>query len=553
MAKLFGYEINFRRASDELPSIGPPTKDDGALILTQGGVQGTYVDLDGNIRNEAQLVSHYREMEEHPEVRSAVKKIINDMIVIDEDTKPVEIVLDDVPGMTPQLNEAVHGEFNRALELLEFNTHAFDIASRFYVDGRLYYETIIDTQNLDAGIQELRYHDPRKLRKVREIERPKAPNQTAAGVPGSDMVQKVKAEYYVYNKDGFLGNTNQSVALSYSPPVTGMKIAKGSIIHITSGLTNKDGSLVISHLHQAIKPLNQLRCLEDAAIIYRLARAPERRIFTIEIGDMPKAKAEQYMRDLMDKYKNKLVYDASTGKVRDDRKHMTMLEDFWIPTRDGRGTHIDTLAGGNATGVMDEVEFFRSKLLAALEVPYARNNPDAFIAMGPGAAEIQRDELEFAQFVDRLRLRFNTLFLSILERQLVLRKIITPEEWPMIAYYTKFKYARNNLITEMKEGEIMMQRANRAQMLLPFVGKVISWGWMRRNVFKQTQEDIEMIDLEIADEARNPQFMMPGPMDGGMMQDGGAMMPPPGMGPMALPPPQQDDNNDDSINKDKKK
>jgi hypothetical protein len=524
--RVFGWEIK-RPAEAVLPSFTPKSEDDGAVIVAAGGTYGTYVDLEGSVRNEAQLVTKYRDMNLHAEVDSCVNQITNEAIVQEEDTKIVEIILDDLPGLPQAVKQAIEAEFDAAQELLEFNTHAYDIFRRFYIDGRLYFHAIIDEKQPEAGIQELRYIDPRKIRKVREVVpyRDKYTKQ----IPGAEVIQTTKNEYFIYNPSGFI--TNSTPSYTYATPATGLKIAKDAIVHITSGITDSAGTLVLGYLHKAIKPLNQLRALEDATIIYRLARAPERRIFYIDVGDLPKQKADQYLRDMMQRYKNRLVYDSESGAIRDDRKYMTMLEDFWFPRRgDSRGTEIDTLPAGNAQGVLEEVEFFKQRLYAALNVPFTRTDPEAMGGLGTHMTEITRDEITFAKFIDRTRLRFNQLFLKILEKQLILKQIIKPEEWKPLAYRIKFKYAKENIFAEIKEREILNDKYTTLGLIAPFIGMFVSRTWVRKNLLKQTDEDIERIDAEIAEEMNDPiyqQAAMQGMLGMPGMGPGGAT---PGMG-----------------------
>lgn len=559
-ARLFGWQIK-RPADEELPSFTPKDQDDGAVTVASGGRYGTYVDLDGSVRSEAQLVTKYRDMAVHPEVDSAINQITNEAIVQEDGQEIVELILDEFadeknvqeddnrPQMKLSTKKLITAEFDKVLELLQFNTYAYDIFRKFYVDGRMYYHVMIDDKAPADGIKEVRYIDPRKIRKVREVA-PLPLDKDLKTIPGAtDVVMQTKNEYFVFNPNGF--NSNNNPAYQYSTPASGMRIANDAIVHITSGITDSAGTLVLGYLHKAIKPLNQLRALEDAAIIYRLARAPERRIFYIEVGDLPKIKAEQYIRDMMQKYKNRLVYDAETGAIRDDRKFMTMLEDFWFPRRNGQsGTQIDVLPPGNATGVMEEVEFFKTKLYAALNVPYSRTNPEAMFSLGPRMTEVTRDEVTFSKFIDRCRLRFNMLFLGLLEKQLILKGIILPEEWEVIRYRMKFRYAKDNLFAEIKEREILNDRMNTLNLMTPYIGKFYPVEWIRKNVLRQTDEDIEEMDAKMAEEMANPLYQqiymggMMGQDGGGMMQGGPLGMPMPG-----LPPPPQ---GAESLNKSKK-
>jgi hypothetical protein len=520
--RIFGWEIR-RPPEDKLPSFTPPVQDDGAITVAAGGSYGTYIDLAGSVRSEAELVTRYRQMIQHPEVDSAVNQIANEAIVQEEDQDIVDIVLDDLPELNEKIKTIIVDEFKQCLELLKWNTHAKDIFWRWYVDGRLYFHAIIDEKRILEGLQELRYIDPRKIRKVREVT-PKV-EPAAQRVPGSDMITSIKKEYFVFNPSGFLSNNNPTY--HYSAPATGLRIAKDAIVHVPSGLTDPTSHLVISHLHSAIKYLNQFRALEDASIIYRLSRAPERRIFYVDTGNLPGKKAEQYVRNLMTTYKNKLVYDSITGEVKDDRKVQTITEDYWLPRREGgKGTEIDTLPAGNAQGILEELEFFKQRLYQALKVPYSRTNPDA-IFQGSGSAEISRDEITFSKFIDTIRLRFNILFLSILEKQLILKKIITPEEWPLIANRIKFKYARDNMFAELKEREIVNGRAATLQLLSPYVGRYYSNEWIMKNVCKFTEDDITEMMRQIMNEMQNPLFQGPPGMPvGDPMEPGQPGQPP---------------------------
>ena len=522
---LLGWEI--RPYKEDPPSFVPKTDDEGSVVVAAGGQYGTYIDLEGQVKNEADLITKYRSMTQHHEVDNAVSNITNETIVQEEGQKMVDIVLDDLEDiLDKKVISVLQEEFQGVLELLEWNTHAKDIFRTWYVDGRLAYHDIIDPKQPTAGIIELRYIDSRKIRKIKEIEQETDPE--IQKIPGAEMITRTKNEYFVFNPKGFGSNTNP--AYNHSSPAQGIKIAKDAITYITSGITNESGTMALSRLHKAIKPLNQLRALEDATIIYRLARAPERRIFYIDTGMLPHYKAEQYVKSIMTKYKNKLVYDATTGEIRDDRKMMTMLEDFWLPRREGgKGTEIDTLPGGNAQGVMDEVEFFKQRLYDALEVPYSRTHPEAMF-QGMQAAEISRDEINFGMFIDTLRLRFNLLFLDVLRKQVILKGIMLPEEWDQIEYKIRFTYARNNIFAELKEREVINGRMMTLQLMAPYVGRFYSNKWVQKNVLKQTDEDIEQMEEEIMEEMQNPLYATPlgMPMGEAMGMDGqqGPGMPP---------------------------
>ena len=505
MAELFGFEFRKKRPTEQLPSFTPKETDDGAVVVAAGGAFGTYVDLDGTVRTEAELVTKYREMALQPECDSAIDEIVNESFSIDEETI-VDINLDDptIESMlSPQIRKAIQGEFKNCLKLLDFNKYAYDIYRRWYIDGRLYYHTIVDEKNPTAGVKELRYVDPRKIRKVREIskQRINAPNNL-----GDALVSKTTNEYFIFNDKGF-NYGNKTVG----PSTSGLKIAKDSILHVVSGLTDNQGTMVLSYLHKGIKALNQLRTLEDALVIYRLARAPERRIWYIDVGNLPKMKAEQYVRDIMVKHKNRLIYDGNTGEVRDDRKFMTMLEDYWLPRREGgRGTEVTTLPGGQTLGQMDDVLYFQKKFLQTLNVPVSRLNSDAVFSLGR-ATEITRDEVKFSRFITRLRSRFSMLFLKLLEKQLVLKGIMTVDDWNTISGFVKFDYAKDNYFSELKDAEILETRVNLARNLQDMTGKYISHIWVRKNVLQQSDDDIANMDQEITAEnqSQDPRWLNP--------------------------------------------
>ena len=501
MARLFGFE--FKRAVDTeqiAPSFAPKETDDGAVIVAAGGSYGTYVDLDGTVRTEAELVTKYREMSLQPEIDNAVDEIVNETMSIDEDVI-VSIVLDNLE-LPERVKKTIRDEFQNILELLNFQHRAYEIYRRWYVDGRLYYHVVIDDKEIKDGIKELRFIDPRKIRKIREVSRIRVPG----GISSEAVVPQVKNEYYIYNDKGFnFGNK------AMGPTTSGLKIAKDSIVQVNSGLTDTNGTMVLSYLHKAIKALNQLRTLEDALVIYRLARAPERRIWYIDVGNLPKMKAEQYVRDIMVKHKNRLIYDGATGEVRDDRKFMTMLEDYWLPRREGgRGTEVTTLPGGQTLGEMDDVLFFQKKLYQTLNVPVNRLNSDALFSLGR-ATEVTRDELKFARYISRLRGRFSMLFNNLLEKQLVLKGVMTVEEWQAIYTKVKYDYAKDNYFAELKDSEMLENRINLFSTMegSNVLGRFYSYDWARKNVLHQDDDVIERMDSEIEEERDNPKYQSP--------------------------------------------
>lgn len=501
MAELFGFEL--KRKTPEPVSFAPKTSDDGAVVVAEGGVYGTYVDLDGSIRTEAELVNKYREMSYHPEIDRAVDDIVNEIVTQEPEVEPVELILDDVE-VSDNIKKLFIDEFKNVLKLLEFSSQGYEIVKRWYVDGRLYYHTIIDESTPKDGIVELRYIDPRKIRKVREVKRKKLVDN----VPTS----QTSKEYFIFNDKGFAKTSGNSSSIPNNS-IGGVKIARDSIIHNTSGLTSINGDLVQSYLHKAIKPLNQLRSMEDSLVIYRISRAPERRIFYIDVGNLPKMKAEQYLRDIMTKFKNKLVYDSATGEVRDDRKFMTMLEDFWLPRREGKGTEISTLPGGQNLGQIEDIVYFQKKLYQSLNVPITRLDAESQFNFGR-STEITRDEVKFAKFINRLRNKFSVLFTKILEKQVILKGIITYEEWELLKNQIKYKFAQDNYYAELKETEILRDRITMLRDIDDYAGKFYSNEWIRRHVLHQSDEEMEEIDAQIAKEASNPQYAPPVPQMG---------------------------------------
>jgi hypothetical protein len=517
--KLFGFEFQRKAPVDVTPSFAPREADDGAVVVAAGGAYGTYIDLDGTVRTEAELVTKYREMSLQPEIDSAVDEIVNESIDINEEDI-VQINLDNLE-IPERVKKAIRDEFAVILNILNFQSRAYEIYRRWYIDGRIYYHVVIDEKDVKSGIKEVRYVDPRKIRKIREVSKRKVPG----GDGGEAVIPKVQNEYFIFNDKGF-NYGNKMVG----PTTTGMKIAKDSIVYINSGLTDTQGTMVLSYLHKAIKSLNQLRTLEDALVIYRLARAPERRIWYIDVGNLPKMKAEQYVRDIMVKHKNRLIYNGDTGEVRDDRKFMTMLEDYWLPRREGgRGTEVTTLPGGQTLGEMDDVLYFQKKLYQTLNVPVNRLNSDALFSIGR-ATEVTRDELKFAKFITRLRGRFSMLFTSLLEKQLVLKGIMSIEDWQNIAADIKYDYAKDNYFTELKDAEIIQ---NRAQLMMTveqggLLGKYYSHKWARRNILHQSDDVIEEQDEEIKEEESDPRWNPP-PMD----ENGNPVEQPQGVQPLA--------------------
>ena len=482
--KLFGYKIGKDEENDEIKSFAPKEDDDGSVAITGGGVYGVYTDLEGTIRNDAELVKRYRDMALQPECDAAIEDIINETLVFGEGDYPVQIILDKLQ-QPESIKKKIRDEYYYIMKLLDFNNQGYDIFRRWYVDGKLYYHMMIDTKQPKQGLKELRYIDPRKIRKVKE-----AKKDARSSIGPVQLAKKDPNEYFIYSNKGFNNDGNQ-----------GVKISNDSICYVHSGVTDKDGKIVVSHLHKAIKPLNQLRMLEDATVIYRISRAPERRIFYIDVGNLPKMKAEQYLREIMQKYKNKLVYDAQTGEIRDDRRFQTMLEDFWLPRREGgKGTEITTLPAGQNLGEIEDVLYFQKKFYQSLNVPVSRLQSDNGFSLGR-ASEITRDELKFSKFIGRLRLRFSHLFDRLLETQLLLKGICTKAEWQAIKEEVSYDFINDMHFSEMKEVEILKERLSILGDIENYSGKYFSKQWIRKHVLRQTEDDIEEIDKQMEEEA----------------------------------------------------
>lgn len=516
--ELFGFQIKKKEEPLEAPSVktfAPQVKDDGALVVAAGGSYGHVIDLEGAARTDAELITKYRDISLHPEIERALDDIVNEVIVYDPEEKIVTLDLEDLK-LSSTIKKLIEQEFDNVLALLDFQNTAYDIFRRWYVDGRLYYHIVVDEKKMEEGIKELRYIDPRKIRKIRHEKgkRQKTAQQQAKGEAGT-----VPEEFYLYSEKGYA----KAAPTNTSSSMTGVKIAKDSIIYITSGLMDPNNKVVLSHLHKAIKPLNQLVTMEDASVIYRLSRAPERRIFYIDVGDLPKAKAEQYLRDMMTKHKNKLAYDAATGEVRDDRKFMTMMEDFWLPRRNnGRGTEITTLPGGQNLGQIEDIVYFQKRLYRALQVPITRLEPDAGFQLGR-ASEISRDEVKFARMINRLRLRFQALLKEALAKQLVLKRVISQDEVDLLFRDIRFDFRKDNLFTELKEMELLQSRLALVEQMDPLVGKYFSYKQIRSKVLKQSEEEQEEIAQNNVEEppiVPEPDMMQPG-------DDAGGGQPPP--------------------------
>jgi len=504
MAKLFGFSID--DSQDKAPSVVspvPPSNEDGVDYYIQSGFYGQYVDIEGVYKTEYDLIRRYREMALHPEADGAIEDVVNEAIVSDLYDSPVEIELSNV-NASDKVKDTIRKEFKSIKEMLDFDKKSHEMFRNWYVDGRLFYLKVIDTKKPQDGIQEIRYIDPMKMKFVRQEKKDK--NKQLGGVDlqnvfkgnQKDIYPEIE-EYYIYTPKpnyptGMLGggsNTKGSI-----------KIAKDSITYVTSGLFDRNKGTCLSYLHKAIKALNQLRMIEDSLVIYRLSRAPERRIFYIDVGNLPKVKAEQYLRDVMMRYRNKLVYDANTGEVRDDRKFMSMMEDFWLPRREGgRGTEITTLPGGQNLGELADIEYFQKKLYRALSVPESRIANDGGFNLGR-SSEILRDELKFSKFVGRLRKRFANMFNDMLRTQLILKNVITPEDWEQLNDHIQYDFVYDNQFAELKESEMMNERLGTLATIEPYIGKYYSNEYVRRKVLRQSDSEIEEIDKQIEKEIK---------------------------------------------------
>ena len=491
MSKLFGFSIEDNEPlSPSTVSPVPPNNEDGSDHYLSSGFFGSYVDIEGVYRTEFDLIKRYREMALHPECDSAIEDIVNEAIVSDTNDSPVEIELSNL-NASDGIKNKIRQEFKHILSLLDFDKKSHEIYRNWYIDGRLFYHKVIDLKNPQEGIQELRYIDAIKMRYVRQHKKNEKDNNRYrlsninADNPMDYEFPEIE-EYFIYNPKMTYPTTNPS-SLGGN---TGIKMSKDSITYCTSGLVDRNKGSTLSYLHKAIKSLNQLRMIEDSLVIYRLSRAPERRIFYIDVGNLPKVKAEQYLRDVMMRYRNKLVYDASTGEIRDDKKFMAMLEDFWLPRREGgRGTEISTLPGGQNLGEITDIEYFKKKLYRSLNVPPSRMNGEGGFNLGR-SSEILRDEVKFSKFVARLRKRFSYMFHDMLRTQLILKNIITPEDWEIMSEHIQYDFLYDNHFAELKDAELLNERLNMVQIAEPYVGKYFSQDYLRRKILRQTDEEI---------------------------------------------------------------
>ena len=482
--QLFGFEIK-RKQGQELPSVVPPSAiETGSTVVNTGvnagGYYGMVMDLEGTIKNENDLIRRYREVSQYSDCDGAIEDIVNEAIVADEDRRSVELELDELK-VSASIKTKIKEEFDNVLRILKFDERAHEIFRTWYIDGRLYYQILIDEENIKQGIVELRYIDPRKIRRIKNIKKER-------NKQGVDVVKEIE-EYYLYNDKGITEQTTQ-----------GVKLALDSVVYCPSGYVDQNTGMMMSYLHKAIKPVNQLKMIEDSLVIYRISRAPERRIFYIDVGNLPKLKAEQYVTDIMNKFRNKIVYDATTGETRDDRRHLSMMEDFWMPRREGgKGTEITTLPGGQNLGEIQDIEYFQQKLYHALNVPISRLQPQQGFSIGR-SQEISRDEVKFNKFIVRLRKKFSVMFSNALRVQLIAKGVIRADEWDEIRPFLKYDYLEDNHFSELKDSEILMQRIQSLQALDPYVGKYYSQTWVRKNILRLDEDDIEQIEKEIADE-----------------------------------------------------
>ena len=502
MAELFGFRLTKVKEQEKEQTFTAPDPQDGTIDVAGGGFWGQVLDTDGRERTDVDLIKRYRDIAQQPECDAAVEDIVNESIVANENDQAVSIILDGLP-YPDKIKRKIRNEFNEVLRLLDFGSKGHDIFRRWYVDGRVYYHKVIDINDPRKGISELRWIDSMKIRKVRELDKKVYPKT------GIDMVKKI-TEYYIYNDKGL------SMASAGSPTAEGIKIAKDSIVYVPSGVVDGNNGRVLSYLHKAIKPVNQLRMIEDSLVIYRVSRAPERRIFYIDVGNLPKVKAEQYLKDVMNRYRNKLVYDASTGEIRDDRNHMSMLEDFWLPRREGgRGTEITTLAGGQNLGEIEDILYFQRKLYRSLNVPISRLESESGFNLGR-STEITRDELKFTKFVQRIRKKFVPLFTDLLCTQLLLKGVIAEEDWVSIKEHLQYDFLMDGHFTELKEAELLQERLNTMDTIQSYMGTFFSKQFVWEKVLRMNDGDI----AKMRDQIKKEQEMDVD--DGGIdMPDGG--------------------------------
>jgi hypothetical protein len=490
--EIFGFEINRRKAQATEKSFVAPSEDGAIDAVRSGGYYGTYFDIEGVANTEEQLIKRYRDISMMADVDTAIEDIINDSISNLDDEKPLQLNTDDVK-VSAAVKKAIHEEFAEVLKLFDFNNRAQDYFRRWYIDGRIYFHKVIDSAKPKQGITDIRYIDPRKIRLVREVKKEKDPKT------GVQFIKEIK-EYFIYDDKGIASKPGQ-ISASTTLDSKALKITKDAISYVPSGLVDQDKNIPLSFLHKAIRPANQLRMMENASVIYRITRAPERRIFYVDTGNLPRVKAEQYLKDIMDRYRNKLVYDAGTGEIRDDKKFMSMLEDFWLPRREGgRGTEIQTLPGGQNLGETGDIEYFQRKLYQSLNVPVSRLEQQAGLNFGR-SAEINRDELKFTKFIAKLRRRFSVLFDDLLKTQLILKGVITEEDWQDIKPDIRYIFASDAYYTESKDQEILRSRIEVLNGVAGYVGQFFSKEYVQKNILMLSDEEVKQIDSEINNEA----------------------------------------------------
>ena len=496
MAELFGFTINrVKKDTGGEQVFTTPTPDDGAIDIAGGGFFGQILDTDGREKTELDLIRRYRDIAQQPECDSAIEDIINEAVSFDEVSESVTLRTDRMP-YPEKIKRAIRKEFQEVLSLLDFDEKGHDVMRRWYVDGRIFYHKVIDSKNPKRGIVDLRYIDPTKIKKARQVKKDK---DVKTGV---DMIKKID-EYYIYNEKGLF-------SAGYGGANQGLKIAADAIAYCPSGVIDQNGGKVLSYLHKAIKPVNQLRMIEDAMVIYRISSAPERRIFYIDVGNLPKVKAEQYLKDVMNRYRNKLVYDASTGEIRDDRNHMSMLEDFWLPRREGgRGTEIDTLSGGANLGEIEDIEYFRQKLYRSLNVPISRLEAENNFSLGR-TTEITRDELKFTKFIQKIRKKFTVLFSDILKTQLILKGVISLEDWDSMKEHIQYDFLKDGHFSELKDAELLRDRIDALDSIQSYIGTFFSKEYVLKNVLRMNDSEIDDMRDQIARELETD------PMDGGI-------------------------------------
>jgi len=520
MAKLFGFKLPSNTGENKNKNVVSPVPrndEDKSDFYISSGFYGQYVDIEGVYKNEQDLVRRYREMCLHPECDSAIEDIVNEAIVSDLNDSPVDIELSNLPA-SDKLKDIIREEFKYIKQLMNFDKKAHEIFRTWYIDGRVYYHKVIDIKKPQDGLQEIRYIDPLKIRLIRKQEKLGPNYQSPVYTDQLNQTKMFEApkleEYYVYSPNATTKNSG-NVMLPNRGDQKSVQIAKDAIVYVTSGLVDRNKQTVLSYLHKAIKGLNQLRMVEDSLVIYRLSRAPERRIFYIDVGNLPKIKAEQYLRDVMNRYRNKLVYNADTGEIRDDRKYMAMLEDFWLPRREGgRGTEISTLPGGQNLGELNDIEYFQTKLYKSLNVPSSRLDSQGGFNMGR-SSEILRDELKFTKFVGRLRKRFSGIFTDMLKTQLILKNVVTPDDWDHLEEHIQYDYLYDNHFSDLKESELLQEKLGVIAAMEPYMGRYFSAAYVRNKVLKQTEDEIKEIDAQIDKE-----------IEDGVLPDPAAMMDP---------------------------